>query len=416
MLATAPTGFMYLNAANTWPSFTLYDMAIDPAGALVLTASGGAYAPTGLFTGGPFQALDGDTPWYRFSLGTRSLPAGTHIQIFTVTTPTSAPPSFVPLSNTPFATWQAAPRDALQGVIFNPAARYLWIGGVVRSDGGATPAIPQIRIDYGRDTYLKYLPAIYRADPASSDLLQRLLSLLQTALGGLGQEIIDLARLFDPAAAPDQGHPSWFAWVAGWLAWQLEQNWTEQQTRAYLAEAFELYALRGTVEGLRRYLKIYAGVEGYISEAALDTTIWALGTNSVLGASTMLAPASASGAILDTTAVLDESDLVGPSDAFGSALFDDVAYRFCVTINAGELTRPGALAAVRAVIAREQPAHTVCELNIVEPRMRVGVQSRISIDSVIGAPREAEVGGRLDQVVLAASDRECNESEVRHGN
>ena len=63
------------------------------------------------------------------------------------------------------------------------AAPDLWIGGVVRSDGSATPAIRQIRIDYGRDTYLKYLPAIYRADPASSDLLDRLLSLSQTALG-----------------------------------------------------------------------------------------------------------------------------------------------------------------------------------------------------------------------------------------
>ncbi|HML13966.1 MAG TPA: phage tail protein [Xanthobacteraceae bacterium] len=413
MLATAPTGFMHLNAANNWPSFTLQDMAIDPSGALVLSASGGTYASAGAFVGGPFQALDGETPWYRFTLAAKSVPGGTHLQVFTWTAD-QGPAAVFLSSDTPFPGWHAAPRDALQGVIFNAPKRYLWIGGVVRSDGTATPSIPQIRIDYGRDTYLKYLPAIYRADPASSDLLQRLLSLSQTALGGLGQEIIDLTRLFDPAATPEQGYPSWFAWLAGWLAWQLEQNWTDEEARAYLAEAFRLYALRGTVEGLRRYLKIYAGVNAFISEPALDTTIWSLGTNSVLGATTMLAPASASGAILDTTAVLDQSNLVGPDDAFGSALFGDVAYRFCVTINAGELTRPGALAAVRAVIAREKPAHTVCELNIVEPRMRVGVQCRIGIDSVIGAPREAQLGARLDQVVLAASDRECNESEVRH--
>lgn len=415
MLATAPTGFMYLNAANTWPSFTLQNMTIDPGGALALTASGGTFASAGAFAGGPFQALDGETPWYRFTLAARSLPQGTHLQIFTVTTDTGPPPYDL-TSTTPFSSWQAAPRDVLQGVIFNPPARYLWIGGVVRSDGAATPRIPQIRIDYGRDTYLKYLPAIYRADPASSDLLQRLLSLSQTAFGGLSQEIIDLTRLFDPGAAPEQGYPSWFAWLAGWLAWQLDQNWTDEEARAYLAEAFQLYALRGTVEGLRRYLKIYAGVNAFISEPALGTTVWSLGANSVLGASTMLAPASASGAILDNTAVLDGSNLVGPEDAFGSALFDDVAYRFCVTINAGELNRPGALAAVSAVIAREKPAHTVCELNIVEPRMRVGVQCRIGIDSVIGAPRQAEVGARLDQVVLAASDCECNDSEVRHAN
>jgi phage tail-like protein len=415
MLATAPAGFLYLNAADAWPSFTLQNMAIAAGGALVLTATGGEYASAGVFMGGPFQALDGNTPWYRFALELASLPAATHLQIFTWTAGSGAPP-FAPTSNTPFPGWRAAPRDALEGIIFNAPARDLWIGGVVRSDGSATPAIPQIRIDYGRDTYLKYLPAIYRADPASSDLLDRLLSLSQTALGRLRQEITHLTRLFDPAAAPDRGYPSWLAWLSGWLAWQVEQNWTEEQRREYLADAFRLYSLRGTVEGLRRYLKIYAGVNAYISEPALNTTLWSLGTNSTLGFTTMLAPASASGAILDATAFLDGSDLTDPTDSFGAALFDDVAYRFCVAINASELTRPGALAAARAVIEREKPAHTVCELCIVEPRMRIGTQCRIGIDTVIGAPREAEIGRRLDHVVSAASDRECNQKEVLDAN
>src|SRR5262249_10564649 len=132
------------------------------------------------------------------------------------------------------------------------------------------------------------------------------------------------------------------------------------------------------------------------------------------GFTTMLAPASASGAILDSTAVLDASNINDPGDPFGAALFEDVAYRFCVEVNAGELTRAGALAAVRAVIAREKPAHTVCELCIVQPRMRVGSQARVGFDSVIGAPPEAQLGRRLDQVVLALSDRECKQDEVRH--
>ena len=204
MLATDPSGFMYLNAANTWPSFTLHNMAIDSTGALLLTATGKEYASAGVFMGGPFQALAGSTPWYRFAIDGGTLPASTHLQIFTWTA-ASGPAPFAPFSNTPFPGWQAAPRDALQGVIFNAPAPSLWIGGVVRSDGAATPAIRQIRVDYGRDTYLKYLPGIYRADPASSDLLDRLLSLSQTALGGLRSEIVELTRLFNPAATPYSG-------------------------------------------------------------------------------------------------------------------------------------------------------------------------------------------------------------------
>jgi len=412
MLATDPTGFMNLNAANAWPSFTLQNLAIDPRGVLRLTATGTEYASSGLFMGGPFRALDGNTPWYRFTLECGDgLPANTHLQMFTWTAASGSPP-FSPSSNTPFPGWQAAPRDALQGVIFNTPEPELWVGGVVRSDGSATPAIHQIRIDYGRDTYLKYLPGIYRADPASADLLDRLLSLSQTALGDLRDEIVNLPRLFDPAATPDRGYPTWLAWLSGWLTWQLNQNWTEEQAREYLAGAFQLYSLRGTVEGLREYLRIYAGVNARIYEPALNTTIWSLGTNSTLGFTTMLAPASASGAILDSTAILDASDLAGPTDGFGAALYDDIAYRFCVEVNAGELTRPGALAAVRAVIAEEKPAHTVCELCIIQPGMRVGSQCRIGIDTIVAAPREAQLGARLDQVVLAASDHECNPTEV----
>ena len=305
MLATAPTGFLHLNAANLWPSFALQNIAIGADGALRLTAASGVYASTGVFMGGPFQALDGKTPWYRFTLEIDSLPSGTHLQIFTWTGDSGSPP-FAPLSNNPFPGWQPAPRDALDGVIFNAPAREVWIGGVVRSDGSTTPVIPQIRLDYGRDTYLKFLPGIYRSNPASTDLLERLLSLSQTALGDLRGEITGLTSLFNPAAAPYRGYPSWFGWLSGWLTWQLNQNWSEEQARDYLAGAFRLYSLRGTVEGLRLYLKIYAGVNAYIYEPAVNSSIWLLGTNSMLGFTTMLAPASPSGAILDATAILDD--------------------------------------------------------------------------------------------------------------
>jgi phage tail-like protein len=413
MLATAQTGFMNLNTANQWPSFTFQNMSIDADGAMALAAAGSGYATAGVFMGGPFQALSGSTPWYRFTLNAEALPANTHLQIFSWTGGSGTPP-FAPSTSAPFPGWQAAPRDSFQGVLFNQPAPNLWIGGVLRSDGTATPSIRQIRIDYGRNTYLKHLPSIYRADPSSSDLLDRLFSLTQTALGGLRKEIVDLPRLFDAASSPYKGYPSWFAWLSGWLAWQLNQYWTEQQAREYLAGAFELYALRGTVEGLRRYLKIYAGVNAVIREPALTTTIWSLGVNSSLGFTTMLAPGSASGAILDSTAILDESNLTGPADSFGAALFSDVAYRFCVEVNAGELTSPGALAAMQAVIAREKPAHTVCELCIVQPQMRVGSQCRVGIDTVVAAPRQARTGAPLNQVVLAAQDRGCNQKEVQN--
>src|SRR5439155_21743960 len=100
------------------------------------------------------------------------------------------------------------------------------------------------------------------------------------------QEITDLPLLFDPKRSPTDGFPSWLSWLAGWLAWLPDEEWSESEARQYLAEAFELYGKRGTLEGLRRYLRLYAGVESHIYEPALHAWLWSLGETSTLGFTT----------------------------------------------------------------------------------------------------------------------------------
>jgi hypothetical protein len=183
--------------------------------------------------------------------------------------------------------------------------------------------------------------------------------------------------------------------LAGWLAFDLNERWEEAQTRAYLAQAFDLYGQRGTVAGLRRALKIYAGVAAHVYEPAQQTSLWTLGENSTLGFTTMLAPAEAQGAVLDTSATLDRSH-VTRGEAFGAPLFEDLAHRFCVQVYSADLASPDALEDVRATIEREKPAHTAYHLCLIEPRMRVGVQARVGIDAIVAAgPPPAEVGLRL---------------------
>jgi len=45
-----------------------------------------------------------------------------------------------------------------------------------------------------------------------------------------------------------------------------------------------------------------------------------------------------------------------------------------------------AVAAARALLKREAPAHTSHHLCVVEPRLRVGVQARVGIDAVVAGP------------------------------
>jgi phage tail-like protein len=410
MIANGQQGYFFLNDANRWSSFVFSKATVDSRGAIGLAKIATGFEPAGVFMGGPFEVTPAIASWFRFGADADPLPPASHVQFFTFTADAGAP-AFAPLTDTPFPGWSPIPRDSFDAVIPNATGRKFWIGAVIRGDGAATPSIRQIRVDYGRDTYLKYLPAIYRRDASSRDMLERFLSLSQTGLGRVHQETADLPLLFDPYATPASGFPSWLGWLSGWLAWQMNQAWTEPQARKYIAGAYALYGQRGTVHGLKRYLKIYAGVNAHILEPARMATLWSLGQNSTLGFSTMLAPGEAQGAVLGSTAILDRSSLPDPTAGFGSVLFSDIAHRFCVLIYCADLTRPGALKDARAVIDREKPAHTVYELCLIGAAMRVGSQSTVGVDAIVGGGREQHIGKRLGGT-LAAKDRECSEKEV----
>ena len=410
------TGFFYLNVANEWPTFELApDSALEITmdGSLTLVhAADGTFVPRGIFRGGPFEVFAGPTPWYRLQVDADSLPDGTHVQLFTFTADDSDAP-YDPTIDNPFVHpgWKAAPRDCLDVLILSPPAHRLWIGGLLRSDGQASPRLHQMRVVYGRETYVSFLPAIYRKNGSQRDFLERFLSLHESVLGGLETAITDLPRLFDPSAAPNGEFPSWLSWLSGWLAFGLSEAWNEAETRQYLAGVFELYGQRGTVEGLRRYLKLYANVEARIEEPGLRSTLWSLGETSTLGFTTVLAPAHLQGAVVGTLATLDQSHLTRSND-FGAALFEDVAHRFCVQVYCAELIRPGALEDLRMVIEREKPAHTTCHLCVIEPRFRVGAQARIGIDAIVAqGPPAAQIGMVLDTGTLAAEAVPCEPGE-----
>ena len=409
-------GFLHLNVANQWPSFafTAQDFAIDAAGALRLAASGSGFVTRGLALAGPFE-VPGVTAWFRLQAAAAPLPTGTHLQFHTYTSG-GVPPPFEPLSDDPFpgAAWIAAPRDELDALILNRAARLLWIGVTARSEGDATPALDQIRIEYGRETYLQHLPAIYGEEERARDLIERILALDASVLGGIESEIVGLTRRFDPYSAPAGDFPSGLAWLASWLDFDLNERWTEPETREYLAEAFRLYARRGTIDGLRRYLKIYAGVEACITEPARHAALWSLGESSTLGFTTRLAPGPLGGAVLDSTAHLDRSHL-NLEELPGAALFDDLAHRFCVHIYCSDLSRAGALADARAVRDREKPAHTVYDLCVIEPRMRVGAQAILGVDTIIGQAPPAQIGMELDRGVLLESAQPCEKEGFPNG-
>ena len=107
-------------------------------------------------------------------------------------------------------------------------------------------------------SYLQYLPAIYR----DNLFLGRFLRIMESILGPIEGGIGNTAYYFDPYLTPEGFLP----WLAGWVGLALDESWPLERQREMVRRAAELYRWRGTRQGLREHLRIYAGVAPIIQD------------------------------------------------------------------------------------------------------------------------------------------------------
>ncbi|HBY98944.1 MAG TPA: phage tail protein I [Chloroflexi bacterium] len=342
--------------------------------------------------------------WHRLEASLAPLSSGAHFHLFVHTAQNAADTPDSPAITGSFADprWSQPPlpADVTEGLIPGAPQDYAWTGAEFSSEGLASPVLSQIRIDFDHQTYLQYLPAIYQEDAGARHFLARFLTLFESLFDDVETRIDDLARLFDPEAAP----AAFLAWLAGWLALDVREEWDEAQKRQAIATAFAMYARRGTAEGLRMAVRRFVGVDIHIEEPILQMAWWSLppdegasaldAQNGVLGFTTMLAPVEAQGAVVGSTAVLDHSHLIRQEE-FGAPLFEDTAHQFSVQLYRGPSYSEQKRNEVQALLIREKPAHTTYHLCIVEPHMRVGFQARIGVDSIVAGPPPATTLGQV---------------------
>jgi phage tail-like protein len=357
----------------------------------------GAYGTHGVLCGGPFASPDDTSaPRHLLRAAVTPAPAG-HVQLVVCVQAAGAPAPPVDLEAAePFTDprWHRVPvaPDAVETLFAGAPLDEVWVGMTFAGEGLASPVLRQIRIDFAHATYLQHLPALYAKDAEAADMLARWLTVFESASDRVQDGIDGLTQLFDPAAAS----AAWLPWLAGWLALDLPDEWDVRRRREAIAAAFAATAQRGTVAGLRRALRERAGVEAVVEEPILQTGWWALAAEdatdaeaalSVLGSGTRVARAEPQGAVLGTSAVLDGSFLT-PQDDYAAHLFDDVAHQFTVRLYRGATHSEDALAAARATLDDERPAHTTCHLCVIEPRLRVGVQARLGVDAIVASDPE----------------------------
>ncbi|MCB8951973.1 MAG: phage tail protein I [Ardenticatenales bacterium] len=125
----------------------------------------------------------------------------------------------------------------------------------------ADPAAPPPGLTHHSERLLNYLPAIYH-----TDFMARFLGIFESILTPIEWTVDNFDLYLGPSSAPADFLP----WLANWYAMSFDTSWSETQRRAFLAEAYDLYARRGTRAALQRVLQIYTGARAEIVDQEAD--------------------------------------------------------------------------------------------------------------------------------------------------
>lgn len=346
--------------------------------------------------------------WHRIELDA-TIPSGTVVEVATETSETDWP-SDTPFQDRGFSYSSANPKSAIRltgdnsdCLVQSAPGRYLRMRVRLLASGLKSPVLRSARIHFPRESYLQYLPAVYQEDDESRLFLERFLSMFQTTFDALDANIDNLWMMFDPASVPEK----WFPWLASWIDLPLNPLWFKQGQRSALQagrsalkRAGKIYPKRGTPAAFEELISEYAGMGARLVEHFRLRQLVVLTD----GKSGDTDPASYlpqfSEAPLCTGTRLWSRDyyqrlqlgvysrigyfrLTGEPEpgieplAWGanefSVFFDCEPYQ----VEASRLK-------VKKVVEREKPAHTKANYCPVLPRMRVGVQSTLGIDTRIG--------------------------------
>jgi phage tail-like protein len=188
-----------------------------------------------------------ETQWHRLTLDADVTETGTQV---TVRYAAADDRATLDGESQPWRTLDPDPTDAL----FDEAVgRYLRLDLRLVGTESATPRVRGLRAYFPRDSYLRYLPAVYREDAESAAFLERFLSVFESTYVVLEADLAHVTRFFDPAGIPDES----LSWLGEWLALEADETWSASATRDLLAAAPRLYKQRGTRAGLLSFVDRY---------------------------------------------------------------------------------------------------------------------------------------------------------------
>jgi phage tail-like protein len=353
------------------------------------------YEPEGTFISDALDSRIYRCPWHSVLMHA-AIAVGTQISVETLTAEdTKTAPEMLGLADerwTPSAVNSTVAQGEWDCLVQSLPGRYLWLRLKFHSDGKFTPCVDRVRVYYPRASSLQYLPAVYQQDEPSRKFLDQFLSIFDTLWAGIGYRLTNIAALFDPMATPatakNPADTDFLTWLASWVGLTLDRHWPEERRRNLLKNAWKLYNLRGTPEGLRLHVQLYTGIEPQVLEH-FKLRRWLYAGSARLGDQSALWGAEVVDRLeLNVHSQLDTVRLIDTGNPLTDPFARD-AHQFTVFVpQAGAPLEPQSEAlreqTIQRIISMAKPAHTLGYLKMTRPRFRIGIQSFIGKDTVVG--------------------------------
>jgi phage tail-like protein len=356
---------------------------LETVGAMLLARPLGVQYPrTGRYVSLTLDSGIVNCQWHRIVLD-GNLPARTSVSVRTLTAPADMESERV--DTLPLDRWSApitiSPGATPEALVQSGPGRYLWLRLDLVGDGEATPLVRAATVYAPRHSSLNYLPPVFQDDPVSASFVDRLLSYFDTIFAEIETAIEAFPAYLDPDSAPAE----FLDWLGSWLDLRFLAQWPEETRRAFIRRAINYYRRRGTLEGLREFLQLHTSLTG--SQPAIIEHFRLRDLASQFEAGT---------GVLAGGQLYIGGYPLSPEE-------DELAHHFTVVLPAAAVPDDVALATLRQLVEAQKPAHTAFQVRLVEAGIRIGCQSTVGVDTLVGEYPAAPLGelrlgqsGRLD--------------------
>ena len=199
----------------------------------------------------PLDSLDKETKWHKIVMDQKIF-SDTFSQVHYFCTDAEHIPEHED-------DWIKAPLNQNDFLLLNNKdeflkGRFLYIKLLLSTnDIYSSPEFRSMKVYFGNNSYLDYLPAIYRENEASREFLEKFLSIFQTMMDNTYQKIFSFSKYLDSQVTSKE----FLSWLASWLSISADQNWSNEGTRTLIERAPDLFKKRGTVDGIKEIILLY---------------------------------------------------------------------------------------------------------------------------------------------------------------